>query len=495
MKQTEYDILIIGGGINGCGIARELAGRGYQVILCEKNDIASATSSWSTKLIHGGLRYLEHYKFRLVRESLKERDILMGMAPHLIQPLRFVLPYMPGMRPKWLLRLALFLYDHLGGKSRLPASSTVDLHKDDAGQALKDALTYGFEYSDCFVDDSRLTLANARSAADLGAEICRDCAVLHLERISEGWQVKTAQGVLTAKIVINASGPFADQVLSLQAGGQTKKHIRLVRGSHLITKRLFTHEKAYIFQNTDGRILFALPYLDAFTLLGTTDIDHDGKADAPQISQNEIEYLLTELSRYLKKPLSKSQIIATYSGVRPLFDDARQAAQSVTRDYILSWQPDSEKCWLNIFGGKLTTYRQLALKVAKMVDQTLPAPFPNGPSSSCLPGGDIPNADFASFLSRLKTDFPVLPAQMITRMAYAYGTNIYQIIGTASHPKALGLEFGLGLYQAEVDYLVQQEWARTPEDILARRTKLGLNFDAKITEQLGKYLAISRPTP
>jgi glycerol-3-phosphate dehydrogenase len=489
MKHTEYDVLIIGGGINGCGIARELAGRGYQVILCEKNDIAAATSSWSTKLIHGGLRYLEHYEFRLVRESLKEREILMSMAPHLIQPLRFVLPHRPEMRPKWLLRLGLFLYDRLAGTSRLPASSSVDLRQDEAGLFLRKTLTDGFEYSDCFVDDSRLTLANARAAADLGAEIHRDCPVLSLEKLSAGWQAKTSKGALSARIVINASGPFADHVLSLRTGSQLKKHIRLVRGSHLIVKRIFTHDKAYIFQNSDGRILFALPYLNDFNLLGTTDIDHQGAPDKPVISQDEIDYILKELGQYLKNPISEAQVLATYSGVRPLFDDGKQAAQSVTRDYVLSWQADSEKSWLNIFGGKLTTYRKLALKVADMVSQILPAPKEIEPGFSCLPGGNIPDSDFDIFLQGLKEDFSAFPELMITRMAHAYGSNLSTILGTATQPNDLGIEFGYGLYQAEVDYLVREEWARTAEDILSRRSKLGLYFDKPMTDKLSKYLA------
>ena len=491
MKQTEYDVLIIGGGINGCGIARELAGRGYQVILCEKNDIAAATSSWSTKLIHGGLRYLEHYEFRLVRESLKEREILMSMAPHLIRPLRFVLPYMRGMRPKWLLRLGLFLYDHLGGRTRLPASSWIDLRQNQAGHALKEILTEGFEYSDCFVDDSRLTLANACAAADLGAEIHRDCPVLSLEKLSKGWKVKTSKGTVSTKIVINASGPFADHVLSLRAGSQRKKHIRLVRGSHLIVKRLFTHKKAYIFQNTDGRILFALPYLDDFTLLGTTDIDHKGKPNEPKISQNEIDYILKELSQYLDKPISKAQILDTYSGIRPLFNDGKQTAQTVTRDYVLSWDVDSEKSWLNIFGGKLTTYRQLALKVANMVSQKLPVPKHYELGISYLPGGNIPNADFDTFLQGLKADFPKFPESMLTRMALAYGSNVFTILGTATQPNDLGIEFGCGLHQAEVDYMVRKEWARTADDVLNRRSKLALYFDSPMTDKLSKYLVSS----
>jgi len=491
MQLNQCDILIIGGGINGCGIARELAGRGYRVILCEKNDIASATSSWSTKLIHGGLRYLEHYKFRLVREALKERDILMHMAPHLIHPMRFVLPHRPGMRPKWLLQLGLLIYENLGGRSELARPSAVDLTTDVAGHALRSGLSHGFEYTDCFVDDSRLTLANARAASHRGAKIYRDSEIIQIHKSPNGWVAKTATREIQAQIIINAGGPFVDQISALQQDRRPKTNIRLVRGSHLITKRLFDHDKAYIFQNSDGRVLFALPYLDDFTLLGTTDMDHHGPADQPQISQDEIDYICDELGHYLATPLNRANIIASYSGVRPLFDDGKKELQSITRDYVLSWQDEATKTWLNIFGGKLTTYRQLSLKVAELIEQKWPAPKIGLASSAVLPGGDLQAVDFEHFLDGVKKDFPALPEQMITRMARAYGSEIFAILGTAEHPNRLGHAFGYGLYQAEIDWLINQEWAHNAEDILYRRTKLGLYFDAPMKTRLANYLSLS----
>lgn len=492
MIQNTFDILIIGGGINGCGIAHELAARGYSVCLAEKNDLASATSSWSTKLIHGGLRYLEHYEFRLVRESLKEREVLMQMAPHLIKPLRFILPHLPAMRPKWLLRLGLFLYDNLGGRNRLAKSSGVNLRTDEAGKELKAEFTSGFEYSDCFVDDSRLTITNAIAAAGFGAEIRRHCEVKKLDPDENGWKAETTSGSIFAKLVINASGPWADQICALHPEQKNLNRIRLVRGSHLITKKLFDHQKAYIFQNPDGRILFAIPYLDDFTLVGTTDIDHLDAPDQPQISNDEIDYICVQISRYLDRPLNNADIVSTYSGVRPLFDDGQQDAQTVTRDYVLEWQDGPAQNWLNIFGGKLTTYRKLALAVADMIGDVLPPTRGLSKEHLPLPGGDIAGGDMAGFMAHLEHDFPHLSPKMLARMAMAYGTRINQIIGTADQPNALGRDFGHGLYQAEIDYLIENEWAVSADDILSRRTKLGLYFDAKMTKDLSAYLNQSR---
>ena len=488
MNNSSFDILIIGGGINGCGIAHELAARGYTVCLAEKNDIASATSSWSTKLIHGGLRYLEHYEFRLVRESLKEREVLMRMAPHLIRPLRFVLPHLPEMRPKWLLRLGLFIYDNLGGRNRLAGSRSVSLKTDNAGKCLKAEFTTGFEYSDCFVDDSRLTIANAVAADGFGADIRRDCEVTKLDQYESGWAAQTNSGLIKAKLVINASGPWADQVCALFPNPQNVKRIRLVRGSHLITRKLFEHDKAYIFQNSDGRILFAIPYLDDFTLVGTTDVDHAGSLDSPQISEDEVEYICTQISRYLERPFNKSDIVSTYSGVRPLYNDGQQEAQTVTRDYVLEWQQGSAQTWLNIFGGKLTTYRKMSLAVAAMIDSVMPAPHLSNANGRHLPGGNLETSDIEHFSAELTQKFPDLPVKALARMAAAYGSRIHKIIGTVEKPHPLGRDFGNGLYQAEINYLVNHEWALTAEDILFRRTKLGLYFDEHMTNELDAYL-------
>ena len=491
---AQCDVLIIGGGINGCGIARELAGRGYDVQLAEMNDLSSGTSSWSTKLIHGGLRYLEYYEFSLVRKALQEREVLMKMAPHLIHPLRFVLPHLPSMRPKWLLRAGLFFYDHLGGRKLLPASRSVNLTTDITGEILAPDLTAGFEYSDCMVDDNRLTILNARAAHELGAVIRNRTKVISAVQQDAGWHVVTDKGDIFAKMVVNAGGPWADGVRSLASAPQglpahNQKHIRLVRGSHILVKKICDHDKAYIFQNSDGRILFAIPYLEAFSLIGTTDVDHDSAPDNPQISADEIRYICQEVSAHLKQPIGADDVLHTYSGVRPLFDDGKEDAKAATRDYILAFEEGSDKTWLNIFGGKLTTYRQLALQLADLLATKLPAPSVARIGTTPLPGGDIPEADFAKFLHNLRASHPRIAPDRLKRMALAYGTEIYQIIGTVQDALPEGIDFGLGLYQSEVDFLIAHEWAMTVDDILWRRSKLGYQADDAMRDALGAYLA------
>lgn len=502
---TDCDIFIIGGGINGCGVARELAGRGYRIVLAEKNDLSSGTSSWSTKLIHGGLRYLEYYEFALVRKALREREVLMEMAPHLIQPLRFILPHQPDMRPKWLIRAGLFLYDYLGPRKKLKGSRSVNLTKDEAGQILKPHFTSGFAYSDCMVDDNRLTILNARSAAELGAHILPQCQVLAAEKNNDGhWHIETEQGTFIAKMVINAGGPWADEIRTIASANMgdattgdvnlqnrpshNQKTIRLVRGSHIIVKKHFDHDKAYIFQNSDGRILFAIPYLDDFTLIGTTDVDHDDAPDTPQISDDEISYICREVSAYLKEEVTAKDVLFTYSGVRPLVEDGAADAKSATRDYELRFEAGLNNSWLNILGGKLTTYRTLALQVADKIATTLPAPHQMD-STAPLPGGDLPSADFEMFLTQLRASHPDCDARQLNRMAKAYGTDCAQILGQKSGDIAQGIDFGHGLYQAEVDFLMAHEWAITPEDILMRRTKLGYWFDKAKTAKLASYMA------
>ena len=487
------DIFIIGGGINGCGIARELAGRGYTVQLAEMRDLSSGTSSWSTKLIHGGLRYLEYYEFGLVRKALQEREILMKMAPHLIHPLRFVLPHLPEMRPKWLLRAGLFLYDYLGPRKILPASSSVNLAKDKTGNVLASHLTSGFEYSDCMVDDNRLTILNARAAAELGAKIMPRTKVLSAQQTDEGWLVETTAGRTSAKIIVNAGGPWADNVRALNTGaGGTRAHnkqsIRLVRGSHIITAKLFDHDKAYIFQNSDGRILFAIPYLDDFTLIGTTDVDHEDAPDNPEISQDEIAYICREVSAYLKQAITPDDVLFTYSGVRPLFDDGAEDAKATTRDYVLDFEAGTNRSWLNIFGGKLTTYRQLSMQVADKLIKELPAPSLEPIGTKPLPGGDMADADFGQFLKGLSSSHPHIEPARLCRMARAYGTAIFDIIGQPNQHLDDGIEFGCGLYQSEVDFLIEKEWAQTVEDILMRRSKLGYYADDAMRQKLARYL-------
>ena len=492
-ERSSCDIFIIGGGINGCGIARELAGRGYQVELAEMRDLSSGTSSWSTKLIHGGLRYLEYYEFGLVRKALQEREVLMQMAPHLIHPLRFVLPHLPEMRPKWLLRAGLFLYDYLGPRKSLKGSHGVNFAKDVSGKILQPHLKSGFEYSDCSVDDNRLTIANARAAKSLGAKIVPRNKVLSAEQTGDGWRIVTQKGEVFAKLIVNAGGPWADSVRSL-AGSQShsrshnQKSVRLVRGSHIITKKLYDHDKAYIFQNSDGRILFAIPYLDDFTLLGTTDVDHNDAPDDPTISQEEITYICREVSAYLNQPITADDVCFTYAGVRPLFDDGKEDAKAATRDYVLSFEEGTNYGWLNIFGGKLTTYRQLALQVADKIAPQLPAPSSDRIGTKPLPGGEIDRADFASFLESLHKSHPSCEPQRLRRMAMAYGSEIYQILGNQDQGRDQGQDFGSGLFQAEVDFLIAQEWAMTSDDILWRRTKLGYVADQAQVAALEAYL-------
>lgn len=500
---AQYDVLIIGGGINGCGIARELAGLGYRVMLAEQNDLASGTSSWSSKLVHGGLRYLEHYQFRLVRESLGEREVLMNMAPHLIRPARFILPHASDMRPRWLLRLGLFCYDWLGkyqpGRrtktmARLPGSRRVDLDRHDAGAALKTTFSQGFEYSDCVVDDTRLTIVNARAAADLGADIRPYSKAHNIRREKRLWLADIGGETIRARMVINAAGPWADILLRESGKAPNAQNIRLVQGSHLITKKLFDHDHPYIFQTADGRILFAIPYQRDFTLLGTTDRDYDGDPGAAEISVAERDYILAAANRFLDRPVTHDDIISSFSGVRPLFDDGKSEAQTVTRDYVLDLQDDN---WLNIFGGKLTTYRKLARQIAELVQRALPA----GPdakrtgggsgweSAAALPGGDMGSAGFIRWQSAfIQSHKDLLSAEILTRLSYAYGSKAGDILANVTDPTGLGTDFGHGLFGVEVDYLIEREWATSADDILQRRSKLGLLFTAQQRKYLEDYM-------
>src|SRR5690606_24910364 len=415
MRQApQYDLLIIGGGINGAGVARDAAGRGYSVMLAEMGDLASGTSSAATKLVHGGLRYLEHYAFRLVRESLYERERLWAMAPHIIRPLRFILPYQKDLRPRWILRTGLFLYDHIGGRRRLPATKTVDLATDPAGPPLRENFSTGFEYSDCWVDDARLVVLNARDAADRGAVIRTRTRVLGARRENGLWHVDLQDIVTgesstaTAGMLVNAAGPWVDRVLADIAGHAASHTIRLVQGSHIVVRKLFDHPKAYIFQNGDGRIVFAIPYEDEFTLIGTTDRDYSGDPSDVRITQDEIAYLLSAASEYFKQPVSRDAIVWTYSGVRPLHDDGAGKAQDATRDYVLKLENDGAPL-LTIFGGKLTTYRRLAEEALDHVGSALGARGAEWTGDSRLPGGDFGVSEAPNLVARLGRDYPFLP--------------------------------------------------------------------------------------
>ncbi|WP_324762442.1 glycerol-3-phosphate dehydrogenase [Sinorhizobium meliloti] len=493
-EQTIFDVFVIGGGINGCGIARDAAGRGYSVALAEMSDFASGTSSGSTKLIHGGLRYLEHYEFRLVREALMEREVLWAMAPHVIWPMRFVLPFHKGgPRPAWLIRLGLFLYDHIGGRKLLPATKTLDMTRDPAGAPLKRLFTKAFEYSDGWVDDARLVVLNARDAADRGARIMARTRVVSARRESGRWAIEienTATGAretIRARMLVNAAGPWVDRVLSETVGNNDVRNVRLVQGSHIVVKKKFDDPRAYFFQNPDGRIMFAIPYQDEFTLIGTTDRDFTGNPADVRISDAEIDYLCKAASEYFSDPVGRGDIVWTYSAVRPLFDDGASKAQEATRDYVLRVE-NGDAPLLNVFGGKLTTYRRLAESALEKIGETIGEKGRKWTAGSQLPGGDFPTGGYDDEVAKLKTRYPFLAASHARRLVRLYGTRAAQLLGNAASEADLGKHFGADLYAAEVDWLIGQEWALRAEDVLWRRTKLGLKFSRAQTAELEEYM-------
>ncbi|PZQ79122.1 MAG: glycerol-3-phosphate dehydrogenase [Ancylobacter novellus] len=493
MDET-YDLAIIGGGVNGCGIARDAAGRGLSVVLCEQGDFAGATSSASTKLIHGGLRYLEHYEFRLVREALMEREVLWAIAPHIIRPLRFVLPHHKGLRPAWLLRLGLFLYDHLGGRKLLPATRTLDLSRDPAGAPLREGYHRAFEYSDCWVEDSRLVVLNALDAAERGADIRPRTRVIGATRAADHWQVEIEQdgerSTVRAKVLVNAAGPWVHEVLARVVRINSPANVRLVQGSHIVVRKLYEHDRAYIFQNADGRIIFAIPYERDFTLIGTTDRDYKGAPHEVKASAEEIAYLCAAASEYFKAPVSPDQVVWTYSGVRPLYDDGASKAQEATRDYVLEMEEaEGQPPMLSVFGGKITTYRRLAEHALSKL-----APFLPGASKASwtgkepLPGGDFAVHDQPRILAQLKRAHPWLSEALAHRLVIAYGTRALRLLDGARSAADLGRVFGADLTEAEVRYLMREEWARTAEDVLWRRSKLGLRFTREEIDALDAFM-------
>jgi glycerol-3-phosphate dehydrogenase len=478
-----YDLAVIGGGINGCGIARDASGRGLKVFLCEQGDLAGATSSASTKLIHGGLRYLEYREFRLVREALIEREVLLRTAPHIIRPLRFVLPRRAGMRPAWLIRLGLFLYDHLGGRKILPGTTSVDLRRDEAGRPLKPDLTSAFEYSDCWVEDARLVALNALDAAERGAAIRTGTRFLGARRIPGGWRIELqdvasgAQSEIEAKAIVNAAGPWVDEVLVKRLGLGTGAKVRLVKGSHIVVRKLFDHERAYIFQNEDGRIVFAIPYERDFTLIGTTDVDEHGDPAHVAISSAETEYLCAAANRYFIKSIAPADVVYSYAGVRPLYDDGASEAKAATRDYVLELDaPEGQAPVLNIFGGKITTYRRLSESALAKLAPHFPAMTAPWTAAAPLPGGDFPVGGVERIAESLRASAPFLSVDHARRLARSYGTRAGKIIEGARKPEDLGQHFGADLYEREVIYLARHEWARAAKDVLWRRSKLGLHI-------------------
>jgi glycerol-3-phosphate dehydrogenase len=494
-----YDLAIIGGGINGCGIARDAAGRGLKVHLSEMNDLASGTSSWSTKLIHGGLRYLEYYEFRLVREALIERERLWAIAPHIIRPLRFVLPHHKGLRPSWLLRLGLFLYDNIGGRKLLPATTTVDLVAHPAGKPLKPGLfAKGFEYSDCWVDDARLVALNARDAVARGAVIRTRSKVVSAVREGEAWLLTTrdaasgAESAIRARALVNAAGPWVAEVLTGALRSNSRSRVRQVQGSHIIVPKLYEHDRAYIFQNADGRIIFAIPYEQDFTLIGTTDRDYDGEPSEVKATDEEISYLCAAASEYFASPVLPEHVVWTYSGVRPLYDDGASEAKAATRDYVFELEaPEGRAPLLSIFGGKITTYRRLAEEAIERLSPHLPAHgglAAGWTAEKPLPGGDFERGGTEALAEQLRARHPFLSVRDSVRLARSYGLEAQGFLGTAKNRADLGKDFGGGLSEAEVRHMRQHEWAVTAEDILWRRSKLGLHMSENERDALARWL-------
>jgi len=490
-----YDLVIIGGGINGAGIARDAAGRGLSVLLCEQHDLAAHTSSASTKLIHGGLRYLEYYEFGLVRKALQEREVLLRAAPHIIRPLSFVMPHNPGLRPTWMIRAGLFLYDHLGKRELLPASESVDLRTHAAGQPLKPELTNGFIYSDAWVEDARLVVLNALDAAERGAKILPRTRCISARRYADMWDVtlQPADGhpaqVVRCHALVNAAGPWVVNFLHDSLGMTSRRHLRLAKGSHIVVRRMFEHDHAYLLQNADKRVLFAIPYEREFTLIGTTDVEYQGDPADASITDEEVAYLCDMANRYFARSISSADVVWSYSGVRPLLADNATDLDAVTRDYLLECDATSERApLLCVFGGKITTYRRLAEEALDLLTLSLSHMKAAWTADAALPGGDIPNADFDGFLAGFRRSTPWLPEVLARRYARAYGTRIDRLLAGARSVAELGEDFGGGLYGAEIDYLVSQEWAQTADDILWRRSKLGLHVGVETVRRLEKRL-------
>ncbi|WP_159803982.1 glycerol-3-phosphate dehydrogenase [Litoreibacter roseus] len=510
------DLFVIGGGINGCGIARDASGRGLSVALAEMNDLASATSSASTKLFHGGLRYLEYFEVRLVREALIEREVLLRAMPHISWPMRFVLPYhkdmrfegstptsrildvvmpwMKGRRPAWLIRLGLFLYDNLGGRKILPGTKTVDLKSDPVGAPLEDRFEFAYEYSDCWIEDSRLVVLNARDAEARGAHIMTRTRVVLAERKDDLWSL-TLEDTRTgrtweqkSRMLVNAGGPWVGDVIRQTARLNAQEGVRLVRGSHIVTRKLFDHDKCYFFQGEDGRIIFAIPYETDFTLIGTTDKEHGDASQKPECTPEERDYLLDFASSYFKQPLSQDDIVWTYSGVRPLYDDGAKSATAATRDYVLKVREDGGAPMLNVFGGKITTYRKLAEhalgKIVPFFDQATGDWTAGVP----LPGGDFPVDGVEDQIARLAADFPFLDAFWAKRLIRAYGTDARNMLGDAQTAQDLGQAFGATLTEREITWLMQHEYAERAEDVVWRRSKLGLRLDAAQIKVLDDWM-------
>jgi len=493
---TNVDLLVIGGGINGAGIARDAAGRGLSVILCEAGDLAGATSSASSKLVHGGLRYLEQRAFRFVRRALVEREVLLSIAPHLVQPLRFVLPVDSTLRPAWMIAAGLFLYDRLARRHRLPRSRRLDLHRCPEGSPLAVRFTTGFAYFDCVVDDSRLVVLNALDARERGAEIRTRTRCRHLERDRDLWRAQLvdlrdrSEQEVSARVVVNAAGPWVTQVQAMAGVAPCGRALRLVKGSHILLPRLYAGAHAYILQNDDRRVVFVIPYERHFSLVGTTEVDFAGDPASAAITEEEVAYLCDAVSRSFVQSFGPRDVVHSYSGVRPLYDDEAASATATSREFVLGLDAPSGKApLLTVYGGKITTYRRLAEEAMERL-----APFLKPPREAAwtdrvpLPGGDFEQADLDRFLSAFRGEYPWLPQTVAERLALAYGTRARKILGGARGLADLGTDFGAGLTRAEIDYLVSEEWAETAEDVLWRRSKLGLHMTEEARACVAGYV-------
>ncbi len=486
------DLLIVGGGINGAGIARDAAGRGLSVTMVEKDDLASATSSWSSKLIHGGLRYLEQYEFGLVREALQEREVLLRLAPHIIRPLLFVLPHDASMRPVWMIRAGLWMYDHIGGKITLPRSKAVDFPHLEYSAALKGEYRSGYVYSDCRVDDSRLTVINAMSAREKGATILTRTRLESAKRVDGQWEAtlvddKGAQSTVRAKALVNAAGPWAMEVLGQIAGESIKGTVRLVKGSHIIVPKVHSQGHAYILQNPDKRVIFVIPYEGKYSLIGTTDVAVSSVEEAAKISDAETDYLLAAANRFLAKPLTRADVASSYAGVRPLYDDGSSNPSEVTRDYVLKVDDQAGRApVLAVFGGKITTYRRLAEEAMAKLGKYLPNMRGDWTGSEVLPGGDVRH--FNAFRDDMQTRYARLGREVIESIVRRHGSRTPDVLGDAQGLETLGRHFGAGLTEREVEYLKAHEWAQTADDILHRRTKCALHMTADERSAFAYYM-------
>ncbi|QEW07573.1 glycerol-3-phosphate dehydrogenase [Nitrincola iocasae] len=490
-ESSQFDLVVVGGGINGTGIAMDAAGRGLKVLLCEMNDLASATSSSSSKLIHGGLRYLEHYEFRLVREALAERESLLRNSPHIMWPMRFRLPHRPHLRPAWMIRMGLFLYDHLAKREILPGSGSIKFDEQDP---LKPDITQGFEYSDGWVDDARLVVLTAKKAQECGATILTRTKCIHAERGTDSWNISLQNRhddtirQVSAKVIVNAAGPWVSRLFSESLSMKAPKTIRLVKGSHIVVPRLNRDTEAYILQNEDERIVFVIPYEDEFSLVGTTDVDYEGDLNEVKISAEETRYLLDIVNSHFKRQLTEVDVVWSYSGVRPLMDDEQGDAKKASRDYSFEISKEKGKAAvISVFGGKITTYRKLAEAATDKLCQFFPPTSGHWTKTAILPGGDFEN--HGTLETQLAEDYPWLPEAVTSRYVRTFGTCAYDILGDAQSVQDLGYHFTGTLYEREVEYLIQHEWAMTSEDILWRRTKQGLYASEDAVRELNSYLS------